>query len=122
MYPSDITLEQFEIIRPTLEGARKHTRPRTIDLYSVFNAVLYVLRTCCQWRALPKDYPDFRSVHRYFRIWSEEQEDGSSVLEQVLKKIGKRRTYEKWKKTMHEHGYSRCTECKKYRHCTCKGI
>ncbi len=104
-YPSDLTKQQFEHIRPLLESAKKKTRPRTLDLYDVFNAVLYVVKTGCQWRALPHDYPRFNTVHKYFRAWSTEREDGSSILEQVLKKIGRSRTYEKWKKAMHQHGY-----------------
>ncbi|MFZ1735824.1 MAG: IS5/IS1182 family transposase, partial [Candidatus Moraniibacteriota bacterium] len=36
MYPSDITREQFETIRPCLESVRKRTRPRTLDLYDIF--------------------------------------------------------------------------------------
>ncbi|PID51795.1 MAG: hypothetical protein CR972_05285 [Candidatus Moraniibacteriota bacterium] len=103
-YPSDITREQFEIIRPILESARKKTRPRTLDLYDIFNALLYVITTGCQWRALPHDYPKWKTVHRYFITWSEVR-NGTSVLDEVLKKIGKKRTYEQWKKTMHEHGY-----------------
>ena len=39
-YPSDITREQFEIIRPDLEKAKKKTRPRKYDLYDIFCAVL----------------------------------------------------------------------------------
>ena len=41
-YPSDISREQFEIIKEDLEEARKKTRPRKTDLYDVFCAVLYV--------------------------------------------------------------------------------
>jgi transposase len=105
-YPSSITRAQFKIIRPLLERARKHTKPRTLDLYDVFNALLYVNKTCCQWRELPNDFPDFRSVHAYFRIWSEVPEGHTeSILAQVLKKIGRERAYEKWQKLLHEHGY-----------------
>ena len=43
-YPSDITREQFEIIRPDLENAKRKTRPRKYDLYDIFCAVLYILR------------------------------------------------------------------------------
>lgn len=55
-YPSDISPERFELIRPLLESARKITRPRTVQLYEVFCAVLYLLRSGCQWRALPSDF------------------------------------------------------------------
>lgn len=44
-YPSDISREQFEQIRPLLERARKKTKPRTVDLYEVFRAALYLLKT-----------------------------------------------------------------------------
>ena len=86
-YPSDISPEKFEHIRPLLESARKATRPRRVDLYEVFCAVLYLLRTGCQWRALPSNFPKWRTVHSYFVIWSQARE-GASLLEQALKKSG----------------------------------
>ncbi len=43
-YPSDITREEFEEIREDLEGAKKRTRPRKVDLYDVFCAVRYVVK------------------------------------------------------------------------------
>jgi len=99
-YPSDISRAQFNTIKAKLEGARSRTKPRKLELYEVFNAILYIVRTGCQWRALPSDYPDYRSVHYYFRLWSKVP-DGveESILAQVLKKIGRRGAYEKWKKT-----------------------
>ena len=60
-YPSDITRNQFEAIRGDLEGARKRTRPREVDLYEVFCALLYVLRSGCQWRMLPEGFPKCRA-------------------------------------------------------------
>jgi transposase len=105
-YPSDVTRDQFRVIAPILERARKVTRPRTLDLYDVFNGVLYVITTGCQWRALPKDYPKWRSVYSYFCIWKEcSEESTESILEQVLKKIGRRRAYQKWQDALNEHGY-----------------
>ena len=85
-YPSDITREQFEIIRPILENARKKTKPRTVDLYDVFCGVLYILKSGCQWRMLPINFPKWRTCNEYFRIWSEKIEDKDSILDQVLKK------------------------------------
>src|ERR1039457_6303548 len=77
-YPSDINRAQFETIRPLLEGVRKRTKPRTVDLYEVFNAVLYVLKSGCQWRMLPDGFPKWRTVHSYFAKWSEPGQDGIS--------------------------------------------
>ena len=87
-YPSDLSRERFEEIRPLLEQARKRTKPRTVDLYEVWCAVLYLLRTGCQWRALPSDFPKWRTVHAYFAKWSEPDDDGKSLLERALKKSG----------------------------------
>ena len=88
-YPSDISREQFARILPTLESARRRTKPRTVDLYDVFCGVLYLLKSGCQWRMLPADFPNWRTCYKYFRQWSERPGPGQdSILEQVLKKIG----------------------------------
>ena len=87
-YPSDISREQFEQVRPLLESARKKTAPRKVDLYEVFCAVLYLLRSGCQWRMLPESFPKWRTVHAYFQIWSEVDDEGVSLLERALKKSG----------------------------------
>ena len=56
-YPSDVSREQFEKIKPLLEKARKKTKPRIVDLYEVFCGVLYILKSGCQWRMLPSPGP-----------------------------------------------------------------
>ncbi len=61
-YPSDISREQFEEIRKDLEETKKKTRPRTVDLYDVFCAELYVVKGGIQWRMLPADYPNWKLV------------------------------------------------------------
>ncbi len=70
-YSSDISREQFARILPCLESARRRTKPRTVDLYDVFCGVLYLLKSGCQWRMLPADFPDWRTCYKYFRQWSE---------------------------------------------------
>ncbi len=88
-YPSDISREQFESLRELLEQARKKTKPRTVDLYEVFCAILYVLKSGCQWRMLPSDFPKWQLVYKYFRQWNTRPaEDVPSLLEQALKKCG----------------------------------
>ncbi len=90
-YPSDISREQFNKISSILESSRKKTRPREVDLYSVFCGVLYVLKGGCQWRMLPKDYPKWRTCHYYFSVWNEKKDlQSESSLDRVLKKISYR--------------------------------
>jgi len=50
----------------------------------------YILRTGCQWRQLPHDFPKWRTVHAYFQKWSELDEEGNSILHQALKKISQK--------------------------------
>ena len=85
--PSDISREEYNLIREDLEGAKKTTRPINYDLYDVFCAVLYVIQGGIQWRMLPSDYPKWQSVYYHFRVWSEKDETGASVLDKVLRCI-----------------------------------
>ncbi len=64
-YPSHVTKEQFENIRLILENVKKKTKPRNLDLYEVFCAVLYVLKSGCQWKMLPKNFPKWQTVYYY---------------------------------------------------------
>jgi putative transposase len=67
-YPSDVTDEQWALIEPHLP-VYPGGRPRTTDLRDAVDAVLYVLRTGCPWRYLPKDFPPKSTVWRYFDEW-----------------------------------------------------
>ena len=69
-----------------LESVRKRTKPRTVDLQEVFNAVLYLLKSGCQWSMLPEEFPNWGTVYSYFAKWSAPGKDGVSALERALKK------------------------------------
>jgi transposase len=86
-YPNDISREQFEIIRPMLESAKKITHPRKYDLYDIFCALLYVLKEGCRWRSLPHDYPKWKNVYYHFMIWKKEGKERNSILDKVLKTL-----------------------------------
>nr|WP_109249132.1 IS5 family transposase [Lentilactobacillus kefiri] len=87
-YPSNITRQQFEVIRPELENFHQRTKPRQVDLYDVFCAILYILKNGSQWRALPHDFPKWQTVYTYFRLWSRQSAPTEpSLLDQVLKKL-----------------------------------
>ncbi|BDT03780.1 hypothetical protein SHM_14260 [Spiroplasma ixodetis] len=83
-YPSHVTKEQFENIKSTLENSKKKTKPRNLDLYEVFCAVLYVLKSGCQWRMLPKNFPKWQTVYYYFQIWSKNNDKEPSVLQLIF--------------------------------------
>ena len=86
-YPSDITKEQFEIIREDLEQATKRTHPRKYDLYDIFCAILYLIKEGCSWRAIPHDFPKWENVRYHYDIWSKEDNNGISLLDRVLRKL-----------------------------------
>jgi len=67
-YPSDLTDAQWALIEPQLP-VYPGGRPRKTDLRDVVDAVFYLLRTGCQWRYLPKDFPPKSTVWRYFDQW-----------------------------------------------------
>jgi len=67
-YPSDITRKQFIKIQPILESVRKKTRPRIIDLYDIFCGILYILKSGCQWRMLPKEFPKWELLFQSLEI------------------------------------------------------
>src|SRR3954449_9333171 len=67
-YPSDVTDAQWALIEPRLP-VYPGGRPRQTDLRDVVDAIFYILRTGCQWRYLPKDFPPKSTVWRYFDAW-----------------------------------------------------
>jgi len=98
-YASDLSREIFDTLLPLVQSVRKRTKPTTVDLYEVFCAVLYLLKSACQWRMLPGEFPKWRTAHSYFAKWSKPGPDGISVLEQALKKSGWRGPVRHWHAT-----------------------
>ena len=123
VYPSDITREQFTVIAALLEGAKRKTRPRMVDLYDVFCAILFVLKGAVPWRMLPHDFPRWDRVYKYFLAWSRPSSaDTSSLLERALKKSGDRGAYQRWTQRKDELLHHRRAECEKHGHGTRKGL
>ncbi len=73
-YPSDLTDDEWTLLALLLEGPRRdgRGRPRTVDRREVVNAILYVLRTGCQWRYLPEGFPNWQTVYWYFTRWTDD--------------------------------------------------
>jgi putative transposase len=68
-YPTDLTAEQWELLESILPPPELRGRKRTVELWEVFNALSYLLRSGCQWRLLPHDFPAWQTVYYYFRKW-----------------------------------------------------
>ena|SRR5215213_2883805 len=90
-YPSDLTDRQWALLAPLMPPPKRGGRPRRIDLRQVVDAIWYVDRTGCQWRYLPKEYPNWKTVYWYFTRW---QDDGTwealtdALRRQVRQKLG----------------------------------
>lgn len=69
-YPSDLTDPQWELLESWLPPPKPGGRPRTTDLRAVVNALCYLTREGCSWRALPHDFPPWRTVYNYFQAWT----------------------------------------------------
>jgi putative transposase len=70
-YPSDLTDEQWHILRSLLPKRKigKAGRPRSVDMRNLLDAIFYILRTGCQWRQLPHDFPPWGTVSSQFHRW-----------------------------------------------------
>jgi putative transposase len=67
-YDTDLTDDQWALVEPLLPRPKKMGRPPA-DRRAVLNAILYLVRTGCQWRLLPHDFPPWSTVHTWYRRW-----------------------------------------------------
>ena len=88
-FATDISRDDFDSVRDTLEAARRKTRPRKHDLYDVFCAVLHFLHGGGAWRSMPAGFPPWRTVHEYFTQWTTAPPGQPTLLETVLARLGK---------------------------------
>ena len=84
MYPSDLNDKQWSRIehffkRPDPRGSKGIHKKR-----SIVNGILYLTKSGCQWRMLPKDYPPWETVYDHFRNWCRR-----GIWEKVLDELNK---------------------------------
>ena len=68
-YSTDLTDDQWEILEPLVPIHQAGPQPRKYAHREILSAIFYVLRTGCQWRNLPHDFPPWESVYGYFYRW-----------------------------------------------------
>ena len=71
-YASDMTDAEWALIEPHMPTQKVLGRPRKVQLRGVVEALLYILRTACPWRLLPRDFPKRSSVQHYFYAWQKQ--------------------------------------------------
>ena len=94
MYSSDITDKEWLILAPFIAQG-KIGRPRTHDIRQIINAIRYVMKSGCQWRLLPKEFPPWQTVYDYYLRWRKNgkwQEIHDALVNQVREKVGKKPT------------------------------
>jgi len=71
-YPSDLTPEEWAVVRPLLPGRNRLGRPRQVKLRRVWDAIQYIAAAGCAWSLLPKDFPPVSTVRYYFYRWRDD--------------------------------------------------
>src|SRR6516162_10185997 len=71
-YASDMTDAEWALIEPHMPRQKALGRPRIVRLRGVVDAVLYILRTACPWRLLPRDLPKRSPVQHYLHAWPQQ--------------------------------------------------
>src|ERR1700690_1759591 len=79
MYSTNFTDAQWAKIKELIPG---HKRKRKYDLRKIWEGLMYIVKTGCQWRMLPREFPDWQLVYYYYSKW---KEDG--VIEFVMDKL-----------------------------------
>ena len=73
-YPTDLTDQQWEVAERLIPPAKPGGRPRSVDMREILNAIFYYLKSGCQWRMLPHEFPPWGTVAGYYRTF---RRDGS---------------------------------------------
>jgi putative transposase len=68
-YPTDLSDAEWTYIELHMPAPKQHGRPRIHSPREILDAIFYVLRSGCQWRLLPHDFPRWPTVYYYFRRW-----------------------------------------------------
>lgn len=90
-YPTDLKYSEWMLIAEYFVS-HKRGRPRKWAMWQIVNAIMYVVRTGCQWRMLPMGYPPWQTVYRYFRGWTEQglwESVNTALVRQIRQQVGR---------------------------------
>jgi transposase len=75
-YTTDLTDEEWQVLKPLLPPDKSGGRPRKYPLREVLNGIQYILRGGCAWRLMPHDLPQWQTAYQTWRAW---RQDGTWV-------------------------------------------
>ena len=94
-YPNDLTDDEWDLLKPLIPAPKRGGRPRTADKREVINAIIYVLKTGCQWDHLPHDFPPKGTVYHYYNNWRKDgtwQRMNQALREALRQALGREAT------------------------------
>jgi putative transposase len=68
-YPTDLSDAEWSLLESHLPASKRRGRPRVHSPREILNAVFFLLKSGCQWRMLPREFPPWKTVFHYFRTW-----------------------------------------------------
>jgi transposase len=71
-YASDTTDEEWAVIAPHMPCKNRRGRPRVTAMRALVNSIFFIAQSGCQWRLLPKEFPPYTTVQRYFYRWRDD--------------------------------------------------
>jgi putative transposase len=71
-YTTDLTDEEWQILKPLLPPAKSGGRPRKYPMREVLNGIQYMLRAGCAWRLMPHDLPHWQTAYQTWRAWRQD--------------------------------------------------
>lgn len=71
-YASDTTDEEWAMIAPYMPCKNRRGRPRETAMRALVNSIFFIAQSGCQWRLLPKEFPPYTTVQRYFYRWRDD--------------------------------------------------
>ena len=91
IYPTNISDNQWQFIKKTLNF---NNRKRKYDLRIIWNAIMYLIKTGCQWRMLPGDFPKWELMYYYYSKWAN-AEDFDLLLSKLREEVRLKRNQNK---------------------------
>ena len=94
-YPTDLRDGEWELLAPHVPAAKAGGRPAVHTRREIVDGILYVLRSGEAWRLVPHDFPPWRTLYHYFRLWRKDgtwEKAHAALREQTRRRMGREPT------------------------------